>query len=635
MSYPYPEADITRAKLQGISIGFVRFLYTWARGMVGKFLLYKVVLRYCDHAFVISDKLKEELEQRGIASSVMTPLPMGIDLDMIESVSAEVADERLKGKKVIAYLGALDKIRKIDFFFDVLTKVAVYEPDAVLLLIGDAHERSDLLWLKKKAEDFGVSERIIWTGWLPRAQAWSYAKGAHVGVCAVPPGFIFETMSPTKAVEFLALGVPVVVSHQPDQTKLVQDSGGGLSVDYDADDFAEAILKILKDESAAKKMGTTGKAYVQRCRSYEALASLVADVIKAKMGPTSASVGNEPYRAQPIIQTQRSCFPMKDSGHFTGPLFIIGMPRSGTKLLRGLLNRHPLIGIPAVETNFLPLWHRNWHTYGDLADWQSFAEFYKRQLSLPYFIDSKDHHGPISSETWYHLVKTFSLQGVFEALLRHDGNALDDAAIWGDKSPSYIVHLPLIHQLFPNARVIHIVRDVRDYCLSVHNAWGKNMVRAAQRWSDCLAKVSSESGLFPDAFLTIRYEDLLLETEPILSRTCSFLGTEFHHDMLSLARNYEPVGNAKGQTTVDSTNTKNYLRAMDSKLRSRIESITGPVMEMYGYNAENTGRHSRLGRAEAIYYQLLDGASVTRYEMRKKGLLGGFIYHLRQFGATR
>ena len=65
---------------------------------------------------------------------------------------------------------------------------------------------------------------------------------------------------------------------------------------------------------------------------------------------------------------------------FAGPLFLLGMPRSGTKLLRTLLNAHPAIHIAQVETHFIPYWHANWDSYDDLADLQNFRKFYDKAL---------------------------------------------------------------------------------------------------------------------------------------------------------------------------------------------------------------------------------------------------------------
>ena len=105
---------------------------------------------------------------------------------------------------------------------------------------------------------------------------------------------------------------------------------------------------------------------------------------------------------------------------FLSPVFIIGMPRSGTKLLRELLNSHSRIEIPSGETEFLPYWVSNWSKYGDLSNFQTFRQFYETIIALPYFIYMKEQSTLIDCEQWYRNCQNFSTAGVFEALIRHD-----------------------------------------------------------------------------------------------------------------------------------------------------------------------------------------------------------------------
>ena len=218
---------------------------------------------------------------------------------------------------------------------------------------------------------------------------------------------------------------------------------------------------------------------------------------------------------------------------FTGPLFIVGMPRSGTKLLRGLLNRHPRIGVSRNESEFLPWLAHRFARFGDLRRRERFDAFYAEMLRHSYFRFQREQGRLIDAGRWHAACAEFSAAGVFEALMRTEVDApRGSGRIWGDKSPSYIDDLPLLKQLYPAARVLHIVRDVRDYCLSMHKAWGKDMLRAAQRWADGVRKARKDGAALGADYLELRYEDLLARTEPELRRVCAFLGVEFEPRML-------------------------------------------------------------------------------------------------------
>ncbi len=293
---------------------------------------------------------------------------------------------------------------------------------------------------------------------------------------------------------------------------------------------------------------------------------------------------------------------------FTGPLFVIGMPRSGTKLLRELLKGNPRIGVPSAETEFLPYWVNHWKKFGDLSERSRFEEFYRSVVELPYFIFMRNLEGVIQEKVWYELCQSYTPAGVFEALVRHDAGAdYGSNTIWGDKSPGYTTHMPLLKSLFPDARFIHIIRDVRDYCLSLNRGWGKNMVRAAQRWIDGVTKASLDSKEFPEDYLEINYEKLLEDPEKELRRCCSFLDVEFNPAMLYISSSTENIGDTKGKKEVISTNQKKYLTLMDPNLRRKIEAITTPALKNFGYETDYSGEAHRVSSLEMTYFQVLDG----------------------------
>jgi glycosyltransferase involved in cell wall biosynthesis len=186
-------------------------------------------------------------------------------------------DARLSGRRVLVYLGALDRSRRLDVLLQVFAAVRLQAPDTALLMIGRASEPADEAWLKREAELLGVTDHVVWAGWLPMQTAWSYAKSAHIGLSPIPPGRLFDISSPTKAVEYLALGLPVVGNDIPDQAEVITRSGAGVCVPFDVDLFAQAVVDLLADPGRCLDLAARGPAYVIRHRSYEVLAALVAE----------------------------------------------------------------------------------------------------------------------------------------------------------------------------------------------------------------------------------------------------------------------------------------------------------------------------------------------------------------------
>ena len=279
MSYPMSEASIAFAHSARASLGIVRWAFVALKGYLGKYLVYSVLLPRCDHVFVQSDRMAIDVASHGISPDRLTPVPMGVDLENVFRVAGQAArvPAALHNRKIIGYLGILDRSRRIDFLFEVLLIVRRIVPDACLLLVGDATEAADRRWLEERAQALGVQDAIVWTGWVPTQVGWEYLRGADVAVSLFPRGELLDSASPTKVVEYLALGLPVVANDQPDQHQVLTESGAGLSVPMEVDAFAAAVLRILDDTELQGRMRAAGPPYVAARRSYAVIGQRVAE----------------------------------------------------------------------------------------------------------------------------------------------------------------------------------------------------------------------------------------------------------------------------------------------------------------------------------------------------------------------
>lgn len=322
---------------------------------------------------------------------------------------------------------------------------------------------------------------------------------------------------------------------------------------------------------------------------------------------------------------------------FNGPLFIVGMPRSGTKLLRNLLNQHPRVCLLEVETEFLPWLVHHVGEYGDLLDLQNFRRFHADIVRFPYFMYRSDEGRVLEANTWHAACRRHDAGGVFEALVRSEVAAPSGSSmIWGDKSPSYIDDIPLISSLYPQARFIHIIRDVRDYCLSMRKAWGKDMFRAAQRWADGVAGAREDGTRVGSAYLEVRYEDLLGDVEGTMRRVCEHLGIELDPSILELEKPSENIGDARGASKVVKGNFGKFRNLMRPAELKRIESIAKPVLQACGYELVYPSITARsLSSTERFLAQARDGWNLMRAESKERGMVGAILFHVRYFRATR
>lgn len=279
MSYPISEGLIVLARERGLSSGLIKFLFPWVKGQIGYSLLYRLVLPRADHVFVQSDQMKGALVKRGFHPGRMTPVPMGVDMETLQSINIPPVDDvRLVNRRVLVYLGTLDRPRRIEILFEMIAIVKRQFSDVLLILVGDANEETHRCWLKMKASEAGIEDNLLWTGWLPMYEGWRYVRTAAVGLSPIPRGYLLDVSSPTKVLEYLALGIPVVCNDNPDQERVIRESEAGICVLYSAEDFANAVIRMLcLDKNARDEMGIRGKDYVAHHRDYRLIGGNVAN----------------------------------------------------------------------------------------------------------------------------------------------------------------------------------------------------------------------------------------------------------------------------------------------------------------------------------------------------------------------
>lgn len=308
---------------------------------------------------------------------------------------------------------------------------------------------------------------------------------------------------------------------------------------------------------------------------------------------------------------------------FTGPLFIIGMPRSGTKLIRTLLNNHSSIYIPSIETNNIPLMIKLYREIGDIKDPKNFHRFYNTISKTTYFKYRKlDKKKIITESEWYNSCSNFTIGEVFKKLILFniDCHQEDVDLIWGDKSPSYINHVHHLKEIFPQAKFIHIIRDVRDYCLSINKAWGKNMLRAAKRWTDDNFALKKAISDFTQDVLELKYENLIENPQQILNEICHFLSIPYEENMHNLKITSENLGEARGLTSIKRDNKNKYQQNIKAGELAKIEGIAYYCLLQYGYSVPATIKHQKVSKSRLLLYKILDGFNLLRFYMREGGV---------------
>ena len=204
--------------------------------------------------------------------------------------------------------------------------------------------------------------------------------------------------------------------------------------------------------------------------------------------------------------------------------FIVGVPRSGTTLLRLMLDAHPDLAIPP-ETVFIHLAAKACKHASDPR--RAFLETVtSHRRWKPLHIEDDLLSQRVAA------IEPFDLGEALRALYGLYAERFGKPR-WGDKTPHYLRRMTLIQELLPEARFIHIIRDGRDVALSVKDLWfgADSVEEAARQWRGGIEKARRQSGNLSH-YLEIRYEDLVLDTETTLRRICDFVDLPWSPSML-------------------------------------------------------------------------------------------------------
>ncbi|MEQ8625755.1 MAG: sulfotransferase [Vicingaceae bacterium] len=281
--------------------------------------------------------------------------------------------------------------------------------------------------------------------------------------------------------------------------------------------------------------------------------------------------------------------------------FILGNPRSGTSLLRLMLNAHKNIIAPP-ECGFMQWWHKKY------CYWEEGDNFSKQ---LDEFIE--DLFTSKKIETWNIIASDLkeyiqkkrpkNYNELSACVYLTYGTKRKHAKCLIDKNNYYIQHLELLTEMWPKAKFIHLIRDGRDVACSyrgVNKLETKSAYKPilpqkiediAEEWVQNNMLINQLSTKYE--YLLIRYEDLLNDSKNSMIKICEYLGLSFDSQMLSYYESKEKFltepeetldWKQKTKEKPDSKRIGQYHSALNEVEVAIFESIAAKELKKYGYN---------------------------------------------------
>ena len=279
------------------------------------------------------------------------------------------------------------------------------------------------------------------------------------------------------------------------------------------------------------------------------------------------------------------------------PVLLIGQPRSGTSITAQMLRKYLKVNFGPESQFFIRLYHRL-DQYGDLNDDANLRALIRdisrercfRRNQFGFQVDQERIFKSLPSRTYSDVIWT-----IYSHFAAHNG-----LCRWGDKTPEYILHLPILYAMFPTAQFIHLVRDGRDVALSHFDTHfgAKNEVVASFDWRHQIALAQAFKTQLPaEQFTEFRYEDLLADPMSVFQHLIDFL--QIDDADRSLARYIEK----HAPRELASTNAFKWKQQFTHRQKRNYERVAREALESYHYETIFE-KLKPLGRVARLYWLL-------------------------------
>ncbi len=304
------------------------------------------------------------------------------------------------------------------------------------------------------------------------------------------------------------------------------------------------------------------------------------------------------------------------------PLIVLGVRRSGTTLLRVMLDRSSVLAIPD-ESYFVP---QLAHRHPGRVDRAAFLDDLGRLRRLHDLgIRSDDVAPRVRNE----MTTGEAIAAVFETVAASQGKQR-----WGDKTPLYMQHLGLLERLFPDALYVHLVRDGRDAALSylavpdgvMTEPWGhpRDAAGFACLWrTEVTAARSLGRRVGPGRYLEVRYEDLVTAPEETLRGVCGFAGLEYEEAMLGYVGSLDLADKPHQQRLAQppTPGVRDWTADMTPGDVASFEEVAGGLLDELGYEVRSAATGGVRARVRLARYRVVSAAwRATGYAVQRSPL---------------
>jgi glycosyltransferase involved in cell wall biosynthesis len=200
-----------------------------------------ICARYSDYVWNISKRIYDMRQRQGVQSFKNRVVPVGIELDRI-APSSESDREPCS----LVFVSHLTKSKGIDLMIDAMEDLVKTQPNLTLEIIGDGPYKASLM---DRVDRLKLQSNVKFSGLIDHDSLMRYLPTRGIGIATYvdDPNNISYYADPTKPKEYLACGLPVIITKVPWIAEEIQNRPMGIAIRYDKSELERAILSLVKD----------------------------------------------------------------------------------------------------------------------------------------------------------------------------------------------------------------------------------------------------------------------------------------------------------------------------------------------------------------------------------------------------
>ncbi|MGE5194331.1 MAG: glycosyltransferase family 4 protein [Deltaproteobacteria bacterium] len=269
--------DLWPESLAAVGVGSSRSLLHRGLGRLAGFLY-----RTCQRLVVVTPAFKDHIVREwGVPGEKISVVPNGVETELFSPAAAGEAvrnDHGLQGRFVVSYIGTLGMAHDLGTVLDAAVCCAESMPEVVFLLVGEGADKQRVMSLARERQ----LKNVQFLPQQPREKVPGLVAASDVCLVTLRRSDVFKTVIPTKMLEFMSCGRPVVLAVEGQARDLLGEAGAGICIPpQDPAAMVDAIRQLWKSPDLCRNLGRSGRTYIEQNLSRSQTAETYLRVLDA------------------------------------------------------------------------------------------------------------------------------------------------------------------------------------------------------------------------------------------------------------------------------------------------------------------------------------------------------------------